>query len=595
MTIEIAAFLVIFIVALVLFSFEWVSPDVTALGVMLTLVVTGLLPSHEAFAGFGSDVALMILGLLILTEALVQTGVVDATGRYIIRRVGDDPARLQIILILAPALLSSFVSNTASAAFFMPIALGLARRARVSVSRLLLPMAFAVILASSITVISTSTNIIVSGLMQQQAIEPLGMFELTPVGLPILLIGVAYMYFVGRHMVPDRTGVRTPSGRFEGDVYISEIVVMDKSPEVGNPLHESAIISQLNLSVLRLLRHNQEIDPTENPRLRPGDHLLVEGGRGDILRIRTASGLSVVGAMQTLEEYTEETDIQEKCVAEVVLLPGSPFINQDIGNLDLRNRYGMQILAVNQAGRIRYTNFDRIALRIGDTLLVQLPEDQLNVLEQERLFRVLDIIDSPLPGERYGLRLRASLIFAGAILVAIFNIFPISVAMLGGALFIFLSGCLSPEQAYRNIEWKTLIIIGSMLAFGRAMQSTGTADYLANLLVNLPVMNSPRWLLGVFFLLAVVLTQPMSNQAAAAILVPIAVQTAHVLDYNPRPFVVMIAVAASCSFLTPLEPACVIVYGAGQYRFMDFFKVGLPLTVAIFLIAVALVPVFWAV
>ncbi|HLV37599.1 MAG TPA: SLC13 family permease [Spirillospora sp.] len=590
MTPEIAGFLLIFVAALVLFSREFFPPDVTALGLMLTLVVTGLLPVQAAFAGFGSDTVLMILGLLLLTEALERTGVVDMAGQFLVRFVGSGPERLQLLLLAGPGLLSSLMSNTASAAFFLPVALGLARRAKLSASKLLMPIAFASILASSVTLIATSTNLVVSGVMQQHNLAPLGMFELTPVGVPILIAGLLYMWFIGRRIIPDRTGVPNDPEYFDGSLYFSEITILPDSPEVDKTIEQSIIMQELNLGVLRLQRGGNFIKPLANTVIEPGDTLFVEGRREDILKIQTTPGLTVKGAMQTLASYLQEQKAQ---IAEVVLLPGSPLVGRTIKGLQLRERYRMQILAINQGGKISYSKIGRRVLRLGDILLIQMPEENLKLLESERLFRVLDIIET---AQRNPARARLAIaIFVGALGLAVFNIFPIAVAVMIGALFAFLTRCITPEEAYRRIEWKTVILIGSMLAFGQAMQLTGTADYLAGWIARLPGADSPIGLLSFFFFLGVVLTQPMSNQAVAAILVPIAIQTALLLGYNPRPFAIMIAVAASASFITPLEPACVIVYSAGKYRFMDFVRVGALLTLVVYAIAIVLVPTFSAI
>lgn len=590
MTPEIAGFLIIFVAALMLFAFEWVSPDVTALGLMLLLIVTGLLPVDIAFAGFGSETVLMILGLLIMTETLVYTGIVDIVGRRLLDLVGSKIERLNIMLLVAPALLSSFISNTASAAFFMPIALGLANRARISAARLLMPLAFATILAGSVTLIGTSTNLVVSGLMQQQNLKPIGMFELTPVGLPILIIGLLYMYFIGRHLIPDRTGVPTDASAFEDRPYFSEIVIPPQSPEIGTTLGESRLVKELQLGVLQLYRNEETVKPLAELPLQANDVLIVEGRRENILKIQTTSGIDIQGKIETLASYVEG---QETQIAEVILLPDSPLIGRSIKGQRLRERYNLQILAINQSGRVAYSRVGRRILRLGDVLLINISKENLRALEAERIFRVLDILEEP---QNHNHRaFRATAIFVAALGLGIFGIFPIAVAVLLGTLMVFLTRCITPEEAYRNIEWKTLILIGSMLAFGQAMQITGTADYLAGLIVDLPLADSPIVLLGLFFILAVVLTQPMSNQAAAAILVPIAIQTATISGFNPRPFAIMIAIAASCSFITPLEPACVIVYSAGKYKFMDFIRVGGLLTIVVFVVALMLVPALWQV
>lgn len=590
MTPEIITFLLIFAAALVLFSIEIFAADIIALGLMLALILTGLLPAETAFAGFGSETVLMILGLLILTEALERTGVVDLVGHWLMQVVGNRPKRLQAILLAGPAVMSSFMSNTASAAFFLPIVLGLARRARLSPSRLLMPVAFASILASSVTLIGTSTNIVVSGFMQQNNLAPLTMFELTPVGLPILIVGLLYMWFIGRRLVPDRTGVAEDTQYFDSALYFSEIEILPGARLVGQTIEDSLIMQELRLGVLQLQRGGEYIKPLADTVMQPGDVLFVEGKRDDILQIQSRPGVTVKGAMQTLESYARKQDSQ---MAEVILLPDSPLVGRTIKGLQLRERYQMQIIAINQAGKISYSKIGRRVLRLGDILLIQMPADSLKLLESQRLFHILDMIDAPQTNHKRA-RLAVA-IFLGALGLAIFNVVSIAIAVLIGALGVFLTRCITPEEAYRNIQWKTIILIGSMLAFGQAMQATGTADFLAQLIVQLPGADTPIGLLSFFFILGVVLTQPMSNQAVAAILVPIAIQTATLLQFNPRPFAIMLAVAASTSFITPLEPACIIVYGAGKYKFMDFPRVGALLTVIIYLIAIVLVPLFFGV
>jgi di/tricarboxylate transporter len=225
----------------VLFSFDWVSPDVVGLGLLLALVVTGLLPAQKAFAGFGSDTVIMILGLLIMTAALMKAGVVDIIGRLILRRVGKSVNLLLLVIMLAVATLSAFISNTAAAAFFIPVVIGVAAKAGISSSRLLMPIAFAAVLTSSVTLISTSTNLVVSGLMTNAGLQPIGMFEMAPVGLPIAAVGLAYMFFIGRRLIPDR---KPPEDLIEGfgmRSYLTEVIVLPKSPLVGKSLAESGL------------------------------------------------------------------------------------------------------------------------------------------------------------------------------------------------------------------------------------------------------------------------------------------------------------------------------------------------------------------
>jgi di/tricarboxylate transporter len=588
MTPDIAILLAILFAALILFSFEWVSVDIVALGVLLALILTGLLPPDQAFAGFGSDTVILILGLLILTAALVRTGVVEMTGRWIMQYSGDSPTRALNVVTVAAATMSAFMSNTASTAFFLPIVIGLARRAKVSASKLLMPLAFAAILASSVTLIATSTNIVVSGLMTQSGMEPLGMFELAPAGLPIAVVGILYMLLIGRRLIPDRSDPEELTEEFDLSPYLSEVVILQDSPLVGKSLAESGLGRDLDLTVLRMERgRSATMAPKADQQLMADDELLVQGGRENILKIMNTAGLKLKA-----EVKLSEADLltQDTGLFEVILLPRSPLIGRNLKRLQFREKYGLQVLAVNRLGETIHSKISQLILKMGDVLLIQGSPRQISAMEG-RLFRVLGAVETNSTNTR--MAPVAIAIFLGALAAATFNLMSLPVAMLLGALLVFLTRCITPEEAYREVEWKILILIGSMLALGVAMENSGTAQYLANLIVTNLGTADPIWMLSAFFALTVLLTQPMSNQAAAVVVVPVAIQTALLLGLNPRTFAIMIAVAASTSFITPLEPSCLMVYGPGRYKFIDFIKVGSLLTVIIYGIAIVLVPRIW--
>jgi di/tricarboxylate transporter len=588
MTPDIAILLAILFAALVLFSFEWVSVDIVALGVLLALILTGLLPPEQAFAGFGSDTVILILGLLILTAALVRTGVVEMTGRWIMQYSGDSPTRALNVVTVAAATMSAFMSNTASTAFFLPIVIGLARRAKVSASKLLMPLAFAAILASSVTLIATSTNIVVSGLMTQSGMEPLGMFELAPAGLPIAVVGILYMLFIGRRLIPDRSDPEELTEEFDLSPYLSEVVILPDSPLVGKSLAESGLGRDLDLTVLRMERgRSATMTPNADQQLLADDELLVQGRRENILKIMNTAGLKLKADVKLSEAdlLTQDTGL-----FEVILLPRSPLIGRNLKRLQFREKYGLQVLAVNRLGETIHSKISQLILKMGDVLLIQGDPRQIAAMEG-RLFRVLGAVETNSTNTR--MAPVAIAIFLGALAAATFNLMSLPVAMLLGALLVFLTRCITPEEAYREVEWKILILIGSMLALGVAMENSGTAQYLANLIVTNLGTADPVWMLSAFFALTVLLTQPMSNQAAAVVVVPVAIQTALLLGLNPRTFAIMIAVAASTSFITPLEPSCLMVYGPGRYKFMDFIKVGSLLTLIIYGIAIVLVPRIW--
>lgn len=585
---QIALVLLIIGVSLVLFSLERLPTDVIALGVMLALILTGLLPTADAFSGFGSDTVMMILGLLLLTAALERTGVVELAGRALFRYTGDSPNRVLAVLMTASAGLGAFMSNTASTAFFVPLTIGIANRARISVSRLLMPLAFASILTSSVTLISTSTNLVVSGLMQQYGLAPLGMLELTPVGIPIAIAGLIYMYTLGRRLLPDRTPV-DGNGALAVRAYLTEIMIAPESPLIGKTLNESGLGRDLDIKVLRVVREKRRyFSPRADLMLEAGDVLLVEGERDEILKVKDINGIDIKADVKLSDPEVQEDDLR---LVEVILMPRSPLIGRTLKGFRFRERYGLQVLAVNRHGETLRRKISQIPLRLGDVLLVQGESENIALMGQTNVFTILSAVE-----ERRVNRPRARtavIIFVLSLLLATFNVVPLPVAVLIGAMVSFITRCITPEEAYRSVEWKAVILIGSMLALGVAMDKTGTADFLASHIVSLMGGNSPILLLAAFFVLTVILTQPMSNQAAAVVVIPVALRTATQLHLDPRTFAIMIAVAASCSYLTPLEPSCLMVYGPGRYRFMDFLKVGSLLTVLIFIIALVLVPLLW--
>ncbi|HUP21139.1 MAG TPA: SLC13 family permease [Gemmatimonadota bacterium] len=589
MTPEIALLLSIVGIAIVLFAFERIPADLIGLGIMLSLVLTGILVPEQAFAGFGSDTVMMILGLLIMTAALLRTGVVEMAGRAILRRGGTDPDRLLVLVTVSVAALSAFISNTAAAAFFLPIVMGVALRSGASPSRFLLPMAFAAILTSPVTLISTSSNMVVSGLMTDYGMEPIGMFELAPVGIPIAVVGLVYLLTVGRRLIPSRPAPRDLAEEFGLGPYLTEVVVLAKSKLAGKTLAESGFGRDLDLTVLRILRGGKKpVGARAETRLEEGDVLIVEGRRDEILKIKETGGLDIRPDVELGGPAAEGEDL---VLAEGMVLPGSPLIGRTLRSTEFRERHGLQVLAIHRHGETLRDQLSRVRLRLGDALLVQGDADRLAELEAQNVLAVVGAERGERP--RLGRAWLAIGIFVASIAAATLGVLPLAVAFMTGALVTMATRCITPQEAYRDIEWKVLILIGSMLALGVAMEETGTAELLAGGIVEAAGGASPYWLLSGFFLLTVVLTQPMSNQAAAIVVLPLAIETALAAGLEPRTFAMMVAVAASVSYLTPLEPACLMVYGPGRYRFFDFLKVGAPLTVAIYLIAIALVPLVW--
>ncbi len=412
---QIALVITIIVISLILFATERFPSDVIALGIVVVLILTGLLTTKDAFAGFGSDAVMMILGLLIMTASLMRTGVVELAGRFIFQLTGDQPKRISLIIMATASGLSSFMSNAATTAFFLPIVIGLAHRAKVSPAKFLMPLAFASILASSVTLIATSTNIVVSGLITQYGLAPLGVFELTPVGIPILLTGLIYMYFIGSRLIPDRIPPEPEKQTMGRRIYVTEMIIKPNSSFVGKMLAETALGRDLDIQVLRVVREERRyLSPSPDLRFEAGDVLLVECERSEIIKVQDLPGVDIK-ADHTFSP--EEVASGEIGIIEVILLPGSPFIGRTLRGLHARERFGLQVLAVNRYGEPIRQKLSSIRMHLGDVLLVQGNRSNIDVLEQQSAFRILDdTVEAGRPDLRRAPR--AVLIFVVALLLA---------------------------------------------------------------------------------------------------------------------------------------------------------------------------------
>jgi di/tricarboxylate transporter len=584
---EIAICLAILGAAVALIAWDRIPADVVALGVMLALVATGLLQPQAAFAGFASDTVMMILGLLVMTAGLIQTGVVEVAGRWLFELAGRNPAVFLPAMMVSVAVISTFMSNTAATAVFVPLVLGYAAKTKTSAAAYLLPLAFASILTSSVTLISTSTNLVVSDLLGKYGQAPMGMFEMAPAGLPIAIVGILYVWLIGARLMPKRTD-QTPEASIGERTYQADMLVAEDGPLVGKTLAAAKLTPDFGYTVVKHVRGG--VTTTGKAKLAAiplatGDELFIEGLRADLLKFKDMEGLDFKA-----DVALTRADKEEKEIVEGVLLPNSPLLGYSLSRLGFKERYGLEVLAIHRAGRLP-SPISAARLRMGDVLLLQGTPQNVKRLEEGNLFNIFGSV----PRLRLNRAMApvAAAIFAAAVAVATLGLASLPIAMLAGAFAMLVARCLSPDEAYAQVEWKLLILIGALFSLGAALETTGTGRYLAQSLIGLAGAESTYVLLSCFFLLTVALTQPMSNQAAALVVFPIAMQTALEIGANPRTFGMMVAVAASCSYLTPLEPSCLMVYGPGKYRFTDFVKVGSPLTVLIYLLAIALVPLIW--
>lgn len=590
MTVQIGVVLGLLLVALVLFSAERIPIEVVAILLVMALVLTNTLTPAEAFAGFGNDIVITIAGLFILTGGLAKTGVVELVGRRLHRTAGDSEFRIAALIMFAAAFSAAIMKNTTTTAMFLPVVLGIATRRNISPSKLLMPLAFGAILGGTCTLIGTSTNLAVSGALPRYGMQPFTMFELTPVGVLIVVAGMIYMLAIGLRLLPRRKADESLTEQYHVRQYVTEVMVLDNSPLIGKSLAAARISDELDLTVLGILRAEEQfrIAPTPNEKIQADDLLLVQGRVEDILRVKAEAGIEIKPDFTLNDSVLESTGTE---LFEAMVPRGSDFIGRTLKGLGLRKRHQVVVLAINRHGVNLLSKISQVRLRFGDVLLIQGTREQVETLSAEGQLLLLEEVSER--QARPEKRRWALFAFGVFLFFSLTHLVALPIAVLIGVMILLGSRSLRMTEVYEIIDWRLLILIACMISFGVAMEKTGADQYLAEIIVRGTGKHGPVAVLAGFFVMTVALTQPMSNQAAALVMLPIAVKTALALGLNPRTFAITVTYAASCSFLTPLEPACVLVYSPGQYRFVDFLKVGSILTIAVFAIVIWLAPKFW--
>jgi di/tricarboxylate transporter len=575
-------------VGLALFAWERLSVDTVALILLLALAIPGVLTPKEAIEGFADPTIIVLISLFVLTAGVVKTGVVERLGMRLAAVGGENPVRLTQFILIAVTVISAFFSNTVTTAVFLPIVVGLARRAALPLSRVLMPLAFASMLSSPVTLISTSTNLLISGQLPKFGLKPIGFFEMAPAGIAITVVGMLYLLYVAPRLIPDRTSGQEPDTSSLRR-YLTEVVVTPNSTLHGRTLKQSQLGSTMDLNVVGVVRGDVRIlAPGPEVELREGDILMIEGRAEDILLVKDAAGVEI---RPDVELSAPDLQSEEVRMVEAMVLPGSPLAGRTLREAALRDRTGLTVLAVHTAGGPDLMEkISHLILKPSDVLLLQGSDRDLRRIRGDELL-LLEDVSAHHP--RSGRGRRSAAIFVGAVVLGATGLLPLPIAFLTGGLLMVLTRCLTPEEAYEAVNWRMMVLIGCMIAFGLAMEKTGAAPYLARLIVSATSGMGTLALLAGFYIVTSLLTQPMSNQGAALVILPVAMRVAQELSINPRTMAMMITFAASCSFLTPLEPSCILVYGPGRYRFFDFTKVGGLLTFIIFLMAMVLVPIFW--
>jgi di/tricarboxylate transporter len=589
MTIDIALALLLLAGSFAAFLTEKLAPDTVAMGALVLALGLGLIDSKDALSAFANPAPVTIACMFVLSAALERTGCLDLVGRLMGTLAGTSHLRALAAVMAVVIPLSAFMNNTPIVVVLTPVVIGLARQIGLAPSRLLIPLSYAAILGGTTTLIGTSTNLSVNGAALQHGVSGFGMFEITGVGAVLALIGTAYMVLAGRFLLPARRTIKDSLEGRQARAFMAKAVVPRGSRLVGRKLGESGLQRE-DCAVLDVLRRGKSLRKSlDEIVLAPGDIVVMEVNAGDMLALMETGEIVFDqprdGAMEPLE--AEETVVMEGMVG-----PNSSLAGRLIGELNLRENFGVYVIGLHNDDRDFARDFDHIRLGFGDTLLIEGPADGIR-----RLVEGGEFVNLSRPRERPIRRRKAPLAVAALVAVvglAAFNVMPIEGLALIAAFAVAVFGCLDAEEAYRAVNWRIVFLIIGMLGLSLAMEKSGAARMIVDWSMGLAQQFGPHAMLAAIYLVAMLLTEMVSNNAVALLLTPIVIDMAARLGVDPKPFLAAVMFAASASFATPIGyQTNTFVYNAGGYRFRDFLRVGLPLNLLLWVASVLLIPLFW--
>lgn len=582
---DIVATLAVTFIAVFLFATEKIRMDAVAILVLSSLVLLGQIDTKSALSGFSNSATVTVTAMFVLAAGLQNSGALDSIGGLLAKV--KTPWLFILVLCGVNAVISPFVNNTAVVAVLIPIVIAAAQNINLAPSKALIPLSFSSQMAGVCTLIGTSTNLLVNAIAQQQGHPGFGMFEFAPLGIIFLLVGGAYLLITSRFLLPE-SRLQLEDGEGFGK-YVSELKVNKDSVLIGKTVSDSGLMDEFNLFTIAVLRDGERLSTPSHQVLQKHDILLLRGESENLASAREKYGLHhVVYGRRDLDEES----FDDLVLTEVMISPTSRWVGGTIPILQQRWNKNATVLGMQRRSRVIRERLRGIRFKMGDILLVTLPREDMVSLRKNKDFIVLS--SELVKTERSWRAKFALVVMAAVVATAALDIVPISISSLVGAVAMCIAGCLTADEAYQSIDWKIILVLAGLLPLGEAMANSGAAQFIVDNTLGKVGAFGPLVVLAVLYLLTSTLTEFMSNAGTAVLLTPIAISTAKILGVDASPFIIAVMFAAATSFMTPVGyQTNTMVYGAGGYKFTDFIKIGLPLNLIYWVLAVLLIPIFF--
>ncbi|NOX19639.1 MAG: SLC13 family permease [Nitrospirae bacterium] len=595
---EMITVMAVLVAAVFLFIVEWVRVDVVAIIVMVTLPLLGLVSGDEAFMGLSSNAVISIIAVIIIGAGLDRTGIMNKVAKPITKLAGNSESRLIAFVSATVAVISSFMQNIGAVALFLPATQRVCKKVNIPPSRILIPMGFLGIIGGCLTLVGSSPLILLNDLMAPKGLEPFGLFDVTPIGVSLVIAALAYFILIGRFILPKSGQTETAQLIDFGKIYYTADGLYElKVPEDFNyddkTLDELNIRSEYLVTVVAVAKHKEErkyFAPTRNMKLSPGDDIAVIGPYENVKRFAEDFGMKLKDKLETFEEELSTTSAG---MVEAIIPPRSELEGKTLREIHFREKYQVNPVAIRRRDRIYYAGLSDLPLQAGDILLLQGLWEKFAILKDAEILTFITPFEAEVMKTH---KAKAALIcFAIALILVISGKVKLSVALMTGALGMILTGVLSIDEAYHAVDWRTVFLLGGLIPLGVAVEKTGTAAFIAKQVLGLLGDVSPLVLLTVIGILTSIFTLVVSNVGATVLLVPLAINMALGAGADPRMAALTVAVAASNTFVLPTHQVNAYIMGPGGYKTVDYIKAGSIMTVLYLVVMIGAMSLFYGI